>query len=231
MSITSDAITGVDQSKKKLWERILEQYKQHIGVLTERNDGGLMNRWSVIQQKINKFSGYITTIEMNRPSDFSSDDMMIAAKDLFHSQTGGEFKLETTTDGASTEESPPIGENDSSGVEEYQLQRPAGRKAAKQRRTKINSANELRTSFVSKFNNITTCFKSRQEKMKNAQMTREVRKMKKEKEFLEKQRLEEKEFMLTDPNSAPTEAGKAWIIARQNEILASLNSWSAPKFP
>ncbi|XP_059635760.1 uncharacterized protein LOC132277937 [Cornus florida] len=289
MSITFDAITGADQSKKKLWERILEQYKQHIGVPTERNDGGLMNRWSVIQQKINKFSGCMTTIEMNRPSGFSSDDMMIAAKDLFCSQTSGEFKLEScreilkhnnkwnshcaeqvgkgkkkkepkkrngfdfdinesighslpstpsshaaTTDGASTEESPHIGENDSPGVKEYQLQRPGGRKAAKQCRAKINLTNELQTSFVSKFNNITTHFESRREKMQDAQVAREVRKMEKEKtrklEILEKQRLEEKKLMLIDPNSAPTVAGKAWIIARQNEILAYLNSPSAPKF-
>ncbi|XP_059650453.1 glutathione S-transferase T2-like [Cornus florida] len=215
MSITFDAITGADQNKKKLWERILEQYKQHIGVPTERNYVGLMNCWSVMQPKISKFSGCMTTIEMNRPSGFSNDDMMITAKDLFRSQTGGEFKLEscweilkhnnkwnshcakqvgkgkkkkepkkrsgfdfdinesghslpstpsshaTTTDGASTKESPHIGENDSPGVEEYQQQRPVGRKAAKQRRAKINSANELQTSFVSKFNNITTRFESR----------------------------------------------------------------------
>ncbi|XP_059635806.1 glutathione S-transferase T3-like [Cornus florida] len=95
LSITSDVITGADQSKQKLWVRILKQYKQHIGVPTERKDGGLMNRCSVIQQKISKFFGCMTTIEMNRPSGFSSDDMMIAVKDLFRSQTGGEFKLES----------------------------------------------------------------------------------------------------------------------------------------
>ncbi|XP_059669526.1 glutathione S-transferase T3-like [Cornus florida] len=150
MVISTDAVIGSDKQKAALWIRIQKSFEQHVnGAGTpKRNHIACLNRWSIMQQIITKFSGCMAQIERNYLSGQDNEYKMTAAKELFARQNNTKFKFDScwnnlksnnkwhlhTTTPSSVEGSAHISENDPMNIEE--CHRPEGQKAAKQRRNK-----------------------------------------------------------------------------------------------
>lgn len=72
LSISEDPATFTDdQLRTKLWDLILAEFNVILGWETERCSSGLMNRWSVIQSHLNKYSECVRKIERNRTSRYN----------------------------------------------------------------------------------------------------------------------------------------------------------------
>ncbi|CAO2182508.1 unnamed protein product [Urochloa humidicola] len=68
LSVSLDAIAGVDQSSSTFWSRISELFHQNDKTTTTRTIGSLQHRWSTIQECCNKWAGCLTQVARQRPS-------------------------------------------------------------------------------------------------------------------------------------------------------------------
>ncbi|XP_059664037.1 glutathione S-transferase T3-like [Cornus florida] len=165
MAISADAVIGLDQQKAALWIRIQESFEQHIsGAGTpKRNHIACLNRWSIIQQMITKFSGCMTQIERNYPSGQDNEYKpkkrsgihIDDSEPIGHSHPSTPSSNAATTP-SSVEGSAHTGENNPTDVEE--CQQPEGRKVAKQRRNKDKRQSESQNDFISKFDHATALY-------------------------------------------------------------------------
>lgn len=74
-SISEDPATLTDdQLRTKFWDRILAEFSTVLGWETERYSSGLMNRWSIIQSHVNKYSDCVRAIERNRTSRYNVEE-------------------------------------------------------------------------------------------------------------------------------------------------------------
>lgn len=93
LSISEDPATFTDdQLRTKLWDLILAEFNVILGWETERCSSGLMNRWSVIQSHLNKYSECVRKIQRNRTSRYNIEASIGAAKQLYYSSEGHHFK-------------------------------------------------------------------------------------------------------------------------------------------
>ncbi|CAN6226968.1 unnamed protein product [Urochloa humidicola] len=68
LSVSLDAIAGVDQSSSTFWSRISELFHHNDKTTTTRTIGSLQHRWSTIQECCNKWAGCLTQVAHQRPS-------------------------------------------------------------------------------------------------------------------------------------------------------------------
>src|SRR4051812_55192 len=57
-----------------MWGRIFDEFVTLLQCDTTRNAIALMNRWSIIQKFVNKFSGYEQNVDRNPVSGYGSHD-------------------------------------------------------------------------------------------------------------------------------------------------------------
>jgi hypothetical protein len=81
IEITMDAVQGNEQKHKKYWGRIWEYFHGHKTFNSNRNLKSLMNRWSVIQQAVNKFCGYLAQVELRPQSGMNEQDKVCSNYD------------------------------------------------------------------------------------------------------------------------------------------------------
>lgn len=75
LNTSLDAIHSTDQKSKTFWSRIATYYAENTRPkYALRSDRSLINRWSAIQQAVNKFSGFLAQIEQSRPSGLNEQD-------------------------------------------------------------------------------------------------------------------------------------------------------------
>jgi hypothetical protein len=77
LNVGMDPIQGVDQSHGTLWTRIHEYFNDNKTFESNRSEGSLMNRWSVIQHDVNVFCGCLSRIEARNHSGWSVDDKVV----------------------------------------------------------------------------------------------------------------------------------------------------------
>ncbi|KAG5548541.1 hypothetical protein RHGRI_014032 [Rhododendron griersonianum] len=56
LRVSEDAAIGTDQARAKLWDRVRAEFNNILGYETGRISKGLMHRWGIIQQHVNKYS-------------------------------------------------------------------------------------------------------------------------------------------------------------------------------
>jgi hypothetical protein len=81
IEITMDAVQGNEQKHKKYWGRIWEYFHGHKTFNSNRNPNSLMNRWSVIQQAVNKFCDYLAQVESRPQSGMNEQDKVCSNYD------------------------------------------------------------------------------------------------------------------------------------------------------
>jgi hypothetical protein len=75
LTISMDAIHGIDQKASKFWMRVHAEYDEHKKPnYCERFVNSLTNRWSTIQVATNKFCGCLAQIEARHPSGVTKQD-------------------------------------------------------------------------------------------------------------------------------------------------------------
>lgn len=74
LQISEDAIAGSDQPRVRLWDRVLCEFHKVLGRETERISSALMNRWSLLQSHLNKYSGFVQMVKRHPTSGFNIED-------------------------------------------------------------------------------------------------------------------------------------------------------------
>ncbi|KAI8528686.1 hypothetical protein RHMOL_Rhmol12G0166900 [Rhododendron molle] len=92
LRVSEDAAIGTDQARAKLWDRVCAEFNNILGYETGRISKGLMHRWAIIQQHINKYSSCERSIERNPISGCNAEQSIEAAKDLYYRTNGHQFK-------------------------------------------------------------------------------------------------------------------------------------------
>jgi hypothetical protein len=64
ISISIDAVVGVDQKGSSLWKRI-HDFEDCRSTNIERTLSSLESRWGIIQRKVSKFCGCLAQVEAN----------------------------------------------------------------------------------------------------------------------------------------------------------------------
>lgn len=85
LRISEDAATGTDQSRATLWDRIWNEFNCILGYQTERTSTHLMNRWTAIQSRLNKYSGFVRTVERTPTSGYNVEDSVSSVHIFFFS--------------------------------------------------------------------------------------------------------------------------------------------------
>ncbi|XP_028080785.1 uncharacterized protein LOC114282333 [Camellia sinensis] len=249
LHVSEDAATGTDQSRARLWNRIRDEFNQLLGYQSDQISSGSMHRRSSIQSHINKYSGFVHTIERTSISGYNLEDSVGDAKQLYYSSQDHYFKWHdssnpstlATTPSSATGSISLDNDDDSLFTEKaHELPRPVGRKTTKNMHRKNTDQLEAINLFVAEFNILRNeqkeivrqevIMENERERLKlQAKQEREQRRaeVKLEQERMriaakrEQERMRfEKEIMMTDPNLIPTEEGKAWVIAQYKEIWA-----------
>ncbi|KAK1388008.1 hypothetical protein POM88_016186 [Heracleum sosnowskyi] len=91
-NISSDPITGVDQTIGTYCGRVHKYFMKYKNFESDRSEGSLMHRWSVIQLAVNKFHGFYT--QVGAPSGYSEDDKIRNAKAMYKDNYKSNFSLE-----------------------------------------------------------------------------------------------------------------------------------------
>ncbi|XP_059442130.1 uncharacterized protein LOC132174498 [Corylus avellana] len=164
-----DPIQGNSQKSTKFWDRILENYNENKKETTvERTAHSLSNRWSFIQKVINKFCGYLEQVEHRNQSGIGEQDKINMAKAMYQElnnnaifqfehlwnmlKTVPKWKKYMLTQSdlkrkcLDTSTSYPLdvihlGEDNNDQDVHVALERPIGKKAAKERERKRKSNN------------------------------------------------------------------------------------------
>ncbi|XP_047331783.1 glutathione S-transferase T3-like [Impatiens glandulifera] len=155
-------IHGMDQNNSQFWSKVGAYYKKVIEKTKygQQTDKSLTNRWSTIQQVVNKFCGYYTHREGSlRKSVDTSIDMLEDAKKIYHEIQKTPFRLENcwnklrfnakwieymrqgpTKRKTSSSDTTNLNDQENTSTDFIDLERPMGQKKAKKklREGKIN---------------------------------------------------------------------------------------------
>ena len=75
--ISVDSIVGKVQTSERMWNRILNAWREHMGEYDEtRNTNGLSCRWGTIQAAVNKFHGLYERLQSHPRSGTTPEDMV-----------------------------------------------------------------------------------------------------------------------------------------------------------
>jgi hypothetical protein len=64
ISISIDAVVGVDQKSNSLWKRSHADFEDYRSTNVEQSLSSLESRWGIIQRKISKFCGCLAQAEV-----------------------------------------------------------------------------------------------------------------------------------------------------------------------
>ncbi|GAB2276969.1 hypothetical protein Dimus_011677 [Dionaea muscipula] len=200
----------------------------YIGVSNRKRRSGLDESLGYHYDKYQQI--LCRTVERVPTSGYNVEDLIGTAKQLYYnSQAERPIRLDD--------------DDSSCGQENSELPRPIGRKAVKNLRRKKNVDQlEAINLFVTEFNNL----RKEQKEIAELEMkmvdererlkfkAKEEQERRKVEARLEQERMRiaakheqekvmfEKDIMLTDPNSIPSEEGRAWVKAQQKIILERL---------
>jgi hypothetical protein len=79
IEISLDAVQGNEQKHKRYWQRVCEFFHENKTFDSHRNQNSLMNRWSVIQQAVNKFCGCLAQVESKHQSGQTEQDKVCSS--------------------------------------------------------------------------------------------------------------------------------------------------------
>ncbi|XP_047331141.1 glutathione S-transferase T3-like [Impatiens glandulifera] len=172
LNTSIDPIIGTDQTNIQYWRKVGSYYKAAIENTKygPRTDKSLTNRWSTIQQAVNKFYGYYTQREGSlRKSGDTGIDVLQDAKKIYHEIQKTSFRLENYWNKLRFN-AKWIEYMRQGPTKEKYLQRPMGQKKAKKeaKRGKGKSAD------ISEFDN--AIIKWTEEKIKNEEIKVEIAK-------------------------------------------------------
>ncbi|GER27756.1 ribosome-recycling factor, partial [Striga asiatica] len=90
-----DAEVGNNQKGAAMWDRILEAWKENMGVAcnTARNNNSLQLKWSKIQFAVSKFHAQYERLERHPQSGSNSNDLRINAMRSYEDLVGAPFKF------------------------------------------------------------------------------------------------------------------------------------------
>ena len=74
LNISMDPIVGNQQKRNTYWDNIYEYFEKEKTSCISRTANSLMNRWSTIQIKTNKFCGCLDQVERRNESGLSEQD-------------------------------------------------------------------------------------------------------------------------------------------------------------
>ncbi|XP_047310270.1 glutathione S-transferase T3-like [Impatiens glandulifera] len=192
LNTSIDPIIGTDQTNIQYWRKVGSYYKAAIENTKygPRTDKSLTNRWSTIQQALNKFCGYYTQREGSlRKSGDTGIDVLQEAKKIYHEIQKTQFRLENcwnklrfnakwieyirqgpTKRKVSSGDTINCDDEENTSNDFIDLERPMGQKKAKKeaKRGKGKSAD------ISEFDN--AIIKWTEEKMKNEEIKVEIAK-------------------------------------------------------
>ena len=77
LNVSMDPTRGANQTKNSFWKRIHDNYEENRNIPSDRTQGSLLNRWSYIQECVNKFCGCVARIENRRQSGMTITDKVI----------------------------------------------------------------------------------------------------------------------------------------------------------
>ncbi|XP_047306642.1 glutathione S-transferase T3-like [Impatiens glandulifera] len=190
LNTSIDPIHGTDQTNSQYWSNVGAYYKEVIEKTKygQRTDKSLTNRWSTIQQAVNKFCGYYTQREGNlRKSGDTGIDVLEDAKKIYHEIQKTPFRLENcwnklrfnakwieymrqepTKRKTSSSDTTNLNDEENICADFIDLERPMGQKKAKKeaKRGKDKSSN------ISEFD--AAIIKWTEEKMKNKGIKMEI---------------------------------------------------------
>ncbi|KAF7119750.1 hypothetical protein RHSIM_Rhsim13G0212700 [Rhododendron simsii] len=85
--------TDTDYTGARLWDRIREEFIDILGYEADRANTGLMHRWSSIQPRLIKYSGFVRSVEGGtHTSGYNGEGSIGAAKQLYYKSEGRPFK-------------------------------------------------------------------------------------------------------------------------------------------
>jgi hypothetical protein len=74
LNVGIDAVQGTDEKHRQFWERVHAYFHEHKEFSSERVYTSLMNRWSIIQKSVTKFTGCLSHIEHLNQSGTTEHD-------------------------------------------------------------------------------------------------------------------------------------------------------------
>ncbi|KAF8402556.1 hypothetical protein HHK36_010642 [Tetracentron sinense] len=86
LNVGMDPVQGTDQKHNQFWERCHAYFHAHKDFPTERIYSSLMNRWSIIQKSVSKFTACLHQIEHLNQSGTTEHDKIQKARSLYRSQ-------------------------------------------------------------------------------------------------------------------------------------------------
>ncbi|XP_050229508.1 glutathione S-transferase T3-like [Mercurialis annua] len=176
LNISIDALQGNEQKHRTYWTRLWEYFHRYKNFESERTQISLMNRWSTIQLATNKFCGCYAQIESRNQSGINEQDKIANAKILFRELNKGKFQFEHCWNILrfqpkwleDCEKKKPVkkkdkihinnpaetglnlGDDNMTGTNFVDLERPPGRKAEKEKRKRKHREmeNESSDSYI-----------------------------------------------------------------------------------
>ncbi|KAF6139934.1 hypothetical protein GIB67_028802 [Kingdonia uniflora] len=92
LNTTLDAIVANNQNRNNYWERICLLFHKKKKFESDRTSKSLMNRWSVLQQRINKYSSFYSQVCENRKSRGSEEIWIDEAQEMYKNFQKGKEK-------------------------------------------------------------------------------------------------------------------------------------------
>ncbi|XP_017226048.1 glutathione S-transferase T3-like [Daucus carota subsp. sativus] len=146
-NVSLDPVTGADQTTGTYWQRVHNYFMKHKEFESNRNVSSLTHRWSMIQLGVNKFHGFYN--QFDGRSGYSELDKIDGAKKMYKEVYKTSFSLEhcwnllrhlpkwntefATKKSKARKESPTSPSSpECVMLEKSELERPIGRKAAKE---------------------------------------------------------------------------------------------------
>lgn len=83
MSISLEAMVGIDQTKATFWKRIEEYYASNVKIPFNRTQGSLAHRWSVIQDCCYRWSGCVDQVNNAPPSRVPIEEYGFYIQELY----------------------------------------------------------------------------------------------------------------------------------------------------
>ncbi|XP_050236331.1 glutathione S-transferase T3-like [Mercurialis annua] len=169
LNISIDAIQGNEQKHRTYWTRLWEYFHKYRRFESERTHISLMNRWSTIQLATNKFCGCYAQIESRNQSGINEQDKIANAKILFQELNKGKFQFEHCwnilrfkpkwledcekkkptkkkdkihVNAPASETGFTLGDDNITGTNFIDLERPPGRKVEKEKKKRKNKEME-----------------------------------------------------------------------------------------
>lgn len=85
LRISENPNMDADCTRERLWDRIRDEFIDILGYEADRVNSGLMNRWSSIQPRLIKYSGFIRAVERGTPtSGYNGEGSVSLVPKLFY---------------------------------------------------------------------------------------------------------------------------------------------------